>query len=219
MTDYRAYIFHVNREDLLQKAVASARDLWKELTVVDNSTNGLEVPIPYVHVLRPTVPLTAIQSINFAMMNTRTQGAKIAIWMHSDAEAHPGSCLALVEYARRMNVEGRKWGTLFTNYDALAALNTELIDTVGLWDTTFHSYFGDNDYYRRIRLAGYECIDTGIPVYHTASQTINSDPELRFRNSITFPLYQAYYVAKYGGSPGNETYSTPFNRQGSTNLK
>jgi hypothetical protein len=219
MTDYRAYIFHVNREDLLQKAVASARDLWKELTVVDNSANGLEAPIPYVHVLRPTVPLTAIQSINFAMVNTRAQGAKIAIWMHSDAEAHPGSCLALVEYARRMNTEGRKWGTLFTNYDALAALNTDLIDTVGLWDTTFHSYFGDNDYYRRIRLAGYECIDTGIPVYHTASQTINSDPELRFRNSITFPLYQAYYVAKYGGSPGSETYLTPFNRQGSTNLK
>ena len=91
MTDYCAYIFHVNREDLLQKAVASARDLQKNLTVIDNSANGLKIPIPYVYVFRPSVPLTAIQSINFAMTDTKAHGAQIAIWMHSDAEARPGS--------------------------------------------------------------------------------------------------------------------------------
>jgi hypothetical protein len=212
MTDYCAYIFHVNREDLLQKAVASARDLQKNLTVIDNSANGLKIPIPYVYVFRPSVPLTAIQSINFAMTDTKAHGAQIAIWMHSDAEARPGSCLALVEYARRMNAEGRKWGTLFTNYDALAALNVSLIDKIGLWDTTFHGYFGDGDYYRRIRLSGYECIETGIAVDHTPSQTINSDPELAFHNSVTFPLYQQYYLLKWGGQPGSEIYATPFNR-------
>lgn len=89
----------------------------------------------------------------------------------------------------------------------------EAFEAIGGWDTNLPWYYSDNDAYRRLKLAGWECIDTGLKVEHKASSTINSDSELNFLNSITFPLYGAYYARKWGGSPGNEIYTTPFNRR------
>jgi len=211
MDDYRAFIFHVNREDLLAKALRSAAEIGDYLTVVDNSRDGLSMAVARHY--RPPVPLSFSQSMNFAMTSAKGHGSSFVLLMHSDAEAHSGSCMQLVEYARRLNTEGRKWGVLFTNYDALAALNLALLDDVGLWDTNLPQYFSDNDYYRRIALAGYEKIETGIPVDHTPSTTINSDPELKFLNGVTFPLYEQYYTQKWGGKPGKEIFKIPFNRR------
>ncbi len=216
-TDHVAFIFHVNREDLLQKAVQSARDLQPELIIIDNSADGI-IDKPQSAIMRPSVPLSASQSINFALRYAKKNGYRICVIMHNDAQAHPDSCRKLVNTAQRMTAEGRKWGVLFTNYDSLAALNVELVDVVGLWDTNLPQYFTDNDYYRRVRLADYECIDTGLFVDHVGSQTVNSDPELRAINAVTFPLYQAYYAAKWGGAPGQETFERPFNRLDSANL-
>lgn len=211
MSDYKAFIFHVNREDLTKKAVDSVEDIWANLTVVDNSDYGLSIDLG-VPVLRPPVPLTAVQSINLALISTKRSGASICLWMHNDAEAHVGSALALVSYARRMNLESRRWGVLFTNYDALSATNVRVIEELGLWDDYFRSYYGDNDFYRRVELAGFERINTDIPVDHVGSQTINSDEQWKFMNSMTFPIYGAYYERKWGGSPGRETFTQPFNR-------
>ena len=211
--DCSMFIFAVNREDLLRKAVESAEDLWDILTVIDNSKDGLSLRFARGGgVLRPPVPLTASQSINLSITSTRREGRSICIWMHNDAEAHPGSCKSLLEYAMQLNEEGRKWGVIFTNYDALSATNMRMIDEVGLWDTNLPSYFSDNDFYRRVELAGYEKINTNIAVDHVGSQTINSDEEWKFMNSMTFPIYGAYYERKWGGSPGRETFTRPFNR-------
>ena len=146
------------------------------------------------------------------MTRARNAGARICIFMHSDAVAGPGSCQGLLDRARECSRDGLKWGVLFTSYDALAALNVALLDDVGLWDTNLAWYFSDNDYYRRVRLAGYECLETNLPVEHRPSQTIKSDPELRFLNGITFPLYESYYRSKWGGKPGQECFRRPFNR-------
>lgn len=217
MSDFHAYIPYVNRPDLLIKAAESLYDLRPHLTILDNSAQEDEkvfFPIPAdVPVIRPTVPLTAVQSINFFLTDAKRRGCKFMLWGHNDHEAHPGSALALVEYARKMFAEGRKWGICFTAYDALSATNLDVIDDVGLWDSTlFSGYHGDNDFYRRLRLAGYETIDTNIPVDHVGSQTIKSDPEREFMNSILFPISGFLYERKWGGRPGEETFSTPFGR-------
>ncbi len=211
MNDFQAYIFHVNREDLLDKAVASVRDLWSDLTVVDNSVDGLSHPYPYIRIHRPSVPLSATQSLNYALTDSRRHGAQICITMHEDAEAMEGSAAELLALTRQMCAENRKWGIIFTNYDSLSAQNTDAIEEVGLWDTFFSGYFGDNCQYRRLELAGYEKINTNIQVKHIGSQTIHSDPKLAFLNSMTFPLYAMYYEAKWGGPPGGERFSKPFN--------
>ena len=213
MSDYQMYIPVVNRFDLLDKAVESAKDLWENLTIIDNSPNGLDHPYPDpIKVFRPCVPLFFSQTMNLMTSLTNKAGASIILWMHSDAEAQHGSCLKLLELARQYTAEGRKWGTLWTNYDSMAAINVHALDDIGGWDTIIIQYFSDNDTYRRMKLAGWECIDTGLPVNHNPSQTIKSDPELNFINGVTFPLAKAYYIRKHGGEPGHETFTTPFGR-------
>lgn len=214
MKDFSIWIPVVNRLDLLDRSVDSARDVWSELTVIDNSLSGIgdRYPSP-VTVFRPPVPLSCPQAFNYMMEKTRSRGQNICVWMHSDAAAHDGSCLALIDTARRFNEQGRKWGVLFTAYDALSAINADMLDTVGRWDTFFWQYFCDSDYYHRVRVAGYECIDTGIGVDHEPSRTINSDDALRFMNGITFPLYLQYFTCKWGGEPGRELFTIPFGRK------
>lgn len=206
MTDFSAYILHTNRPDLTRKAFDSIRDLMPDIAIIDNAGDLEDFPCAIV---RPHVPLSATQSINFCLTNGLRLQNEFILWMHNDAEAHPGSALALAERAR---TESSKWGVLFTNYDSFSAVNLEAVKEIGLWDTFFSGYYSDNDFYRRLRLAGYGTIDTGIPVTHIGSQTINSDPERRFMNSVTFPLYTNYYRSKWGGEPGSETYTRPFNR-------
>lgn len=216
MSDYAAWIMHVNRIDLLDSAVESAKDLWDEMIVIDNSPeNGEVIGTRYGNtptVYRPCVPLSCAQSFNFMFRDTVARGSNICLWMHSDAVAGPESCTKLLKVAQQYNSEHRKWGVLFTNYDALAAINAEAALEVGGCDVNLPQYFTDNCLQRRLRFAGYECIDTNLPVEHLGSQTIRSDAQRAFMNSITFPLYRMYYIAKYGGEPGRESFLTPFNR-------
>jgi hypothetical protein len=217
MNDYSAFIPHVVREDLLLNAVMSAWSFGKmdEWSIVDNSPDGLTPAFRarcHLDVLRPTVPLSCSQTFNYIMRLTRERGQKICIWMHSDAEAGNGIAEAFLEYARRVTECGRKWGVLWTYYDTLCAYNTDLLDVIGEFDTTLPQYFCENDWQCRVKLAGYECIDTGLTdVKHVGSATINSDPMRRMHNSVTFPLYHQYYLAKWGGDPGHEIYTRPFN--------
>lgn len=213
MSDYCAFIPFVNRIDLLKKAVASASDLRQYLLVIDNSKEGLEGEDGDPQILRPSVPLTFSQTMNLILFLTRRARSRICIFMHSDAEAGIGSTSALVTEARKLVEAKKKWGVLFTYYDTLAAFNPEAFEDIGGWDTNLPWYFSDNDSYRRLRLAGWECIETGLPVKHEPSSTINSDDNLKFLNSVTFPLYESYYRRKWGGTPGNEIYAVPFNRE------
>jgi hypothetical protein len=213
MSDYQMYIPFVNRVDLLDKAVASAKDLWEELTIIDNSPTGLEHPYPDpIKIFRPCVPLTFSQTMNLMTALTKKAGASIILWMHSDAAAEDGVCLKLLELARQYTAEGRKWGCLWTAYDAFSALNVPALDDIGGWDTVLPWYYSDTSTYYAMKMKGWECIDTGLPVKHTPSQTIKSDPELNFLNSVTFPLYGWYYQERWGGQPGHERFKTPFNR-------
>jgi hypothetical protein len=151
-----------------------------------------------------------------------TLNRKYLLMMHSDAEAAPGVGSKLLELCRAggyppipTNYEGKvwigkPWGAIFTAYDAFAAFNIDACRAVGPWDVNLPWYFADNDYYRRLRLAGYATLESGLEVRHEPSQTLGADARLRFLNGVTFPLYRQYYVAKWGGEPGRETYAKPF---------
>lgn len=216
MTDFAAYIPVVNRFDLLDQAVANASDIASELTVIDNSPDG-GVKGRYsfpVTTARSFVPMTFTQSMNFELEDTVRKDKKFCLHMHSDAVVPPGAIQALLEKAREVDASGKKWGVIFTLYDIMAIYNPIAAKDVGGYDTNFSAYFSDNDYYRRLQLAGWELIESGITVGHgvdgAGSQTINSDPHLKYVNGITFPLYRAYYAAKWAGEPGKEHFDIPF---------
>lgn len=212
MSDYAMYIPYVNRPDLLDKAFSSAWDLRANLTIIDNSEDGLDRPFPGIYVMRPPVPLTFSQTMNWMLADSRRHGASICMWMHSDAEAEEGSAMALLGAARVALDAGVRWGVLFTNYDAMSAINLKAVEEVGDFDTNIQWYTADNDYYRRMKLAGWDCMDTGIEVKHTPSQTLNADPAIRAQVDTLIPLRTMYYETKWGGPPGLEKFKTPFGR-------
>lgn len=200
------FIPHVNRLDLLEGALESVNDSCVTRIVINNS--GVPITVDAEAVIDTNVPLSASQSLN--LIQRIACNEPFYLFMHSDAEASPGAVNALIAKADSLTAESIKWGVIFTNYDSLAAFRTEAFSEVGEWDTNLPQYFTDNDMYRRLRLAGWELIDSGIAVNHYGSQTIRSDSKRGFINSITFPLYRQYYVRKWGGEPGHECYNQPF---------
>jgi hypothetical protein len=212
MSDFAAYIPVVNRFDLLNDAVNNSRDLHEDLTVINNSGTPLEKDEPDdIKVFEPPVPLTFAQSMNWMLHDAKARGKTFCIYMHSDSLVPPGACLALLDFGRKVVAEGKRWGLIWTFYDIMAAYNPKMLEVIGEWDTHLPNYFGDNDWTRRIKLAEYECLESGIEVGHIGSQTINSDPVLQYLNGINFPLYRSYYEQKWGGGPGSEKFTSPFN--------
>jgi hypothetical protein len=202
------FIPFVNRQDLLEKAVGSVPFSAKWMVEIINNSGAPVPPCP-VSVVRPSVPLTASQTLNYMQMVAKSYSkVPFYLFLHNDAEPEPGTVEGLYEMA--LNAEG-KWSVIFTHYDTLAAFNVEAFDAVGGWDTNLPQYFTDNDMYRRLRLAGYPTLESNLAVKHVGSQTILSDPLRQMVNNITFPVYAQYYERKWGGSPGNETFMKPWN--------
>lgn len=224
-TDFAAYIPVVNRFDLLAQAVLSIPDLHDDLTIIDNSPNrtilstdtnscsSITLP-PSTRIFRSSIPLTYTQSLNWALADCICRNRHFLINVHSDAViSNPAAANQLLSQVRQWHQEGRRWGIAWTHYDILAVFNPVAVRDVGGWDTTFSAYFCDNDMTRRLTIAGWECLNTGIEgVDHVGSATINSDHRLQFLNAQTFGLYRQYYVQKWGGGPGEEQFEFPFNR-------
>lgn len=88
-------------------------------------------------------------------------------------------------------------------------------EKVGYVDVNFYpAYFEDNDYGRRGQLAGAvmgQVIDAKY--YHFWSRTIKEDEDKRIENDFYFPLNKKFYIEKWGGEPGKEKYTFPFNKR------
>jgi hypothetical protein len=212
------WIPFVNRPDLLEKAIRSTWHGGVETIVIDNS-NGGDLPDSASVVDTPPVPLTFSQTQNYMLKRAIGEtNARTSVWianpfylfMHADAEAEGDTVQRLVAMANAYTIQKRKWGVIFTNYDALAAFNTEAFRAVGGWDTMLSWYLSDCDMYRRLRLAGYELIDSGLPVKHAPSQTLNADPAIRRAVNMEVPFREAYYAAKWGGLNEHETFDKPW---------
>lgn len=212
--DFFCYLRVENRFDLLREALRSIPEFWPLVTIMDNSPAGAGPhDVPLLGALyRPSVPLTFTQSHNWFFADARRRGAKFMIWMHSDACAMNYGHLRLLDFVRNHCVGKRKWGVVWTYYDSLAAVNLDMIDDVGGYDTVFPKYLCDNDHSYRMRLRGWETIDTGIHTDHLGSQTILSDPQLRFTNDLVHRLSAIYYQEKWGAGVDQERYEIPFNR-------
>jgi hypothetical protein len=211
-------IGHVNRVDLLVKAVNSIPSLWKNAVIIDNSPNmslaeaaGLQNSVP---IYAPPFPFTLTQTMNFLHRIAAELNCDSVLFMHNDAEAQAGTpenFMAVLNHLQKYDI---RWGAIFTNHHTIVAYNMAAVRQVGPWDTVFPHYLADHDYHRRLKLAGYALVDSGLPVHHHngGSNTINSDVHLKEMNDLTFPLYEAYYHSKWGGKVGEEYYPLLFNQ-------
>jgi len=91
-------------------------------------------------------------------------------------------------------------------------LNRHCWETVGAFDEGFFpAYFEDNDYHRRIVLAGFRAVvHPPAMFYHYGSRTQNESGAGPVVSGDLFQRNRAYYVRKWGGPPGAESFTTPF---------
>ena len=206
------FIPYVNRPDLLKKAVDSVplSEHWR-VEVINNSDESVNHKRAQGHLI-PSHPLTFAESQNWMLHLVHVAwNFPFYLFMHSDAEAGEGTIQKLFDMASIVQNSGAKWGAIFTAYDALAAYSTEAMQAIGGWDENLPWYLSDCDVYRRLRIAGYPTLESGLPVEHTPSQTLNSDPEIARKVAEDTPKWRAYYHAKWGGDNEHERFSVPFN--------
>jgi len=216
--DFHAYIPFVNRPDITSACVDSIKSLWPNLTILDNSPEGLGGRCPCA-VYRPPVPLTFSQSQNFFFSDARRRGARFMVWLHNDVIVPDGVFPELLDLARAYSSDLSacpRWGVLYTYYDIISAVNLEAAESVNGYDTSIRAYKSDQDFYRRLDLAGWERVESHIKTEeiksaHVGSQTIASDLKLRYLNGIIQTLDAAYYMKKWGGDAGMERFFEPFN--------
>ena len=109
-------------------------------------------------------------------------------------------------------------GLPILNAFTLFSINQRVIDTVGYFDETIspgYAYFEDNDFGRRINLAGLKRVDVLTSAFHVGSGTIKAmSAQEQADHSRKFSIAQDNYVKKWGGRPAYEVYTTPYNRGG-----
>jgi GT2 family glycosyltransferase len=89
-----------------------------------------------------------------------------------------------------------------------------LFEKVGYFDERFWpAYFEDNDFHRRMKIAGATEAVAPCGYEHANSSTMKAySPDDLERHHMRFRLCRDYYIEKWGGLPGHETFATPFNR-------
>lgn len=129
--------------------------------------------------------------------------------------AHPqGRLLLVTAYNLRDGHPdvGCRWIVGAPDYSCFA-IGNDYVQRIGPFDEHFDPcYFEDNDSHRRIRTAGYEAAQW-TPFFHHGSTTLSTDPERRAtiqRSGGAFETCRSYYLRKWGGEPGLETFNCPF---------
>jgi SAM-dependent methyltransferase len=211
--DCLTYIPYVNRPELLDRAIMSIPDLWPTLVVVDQSRDGLPPENhPWIDMIAgvfrtPYRAMSFTQMMNWAQAEAFERRTEYLAFMHNDAECVDGVAAQVLDFASRQATSG----VVFTHYDAFAVFRVEAVLEAGPWDETFQWYFSDNDYYHRMKLRGWEQGNFGgQKVIHHTSQTVQSDQLINREVKANFRWHHDHYCHKWGGPPGAERYSIPY---------
>lgn len=205
----------LNRYDLLARCIDSARKgsmIPDRFLVVDNGrTLKAEDSLVGVDIYTPEVNLGVAGSWNWLVKNS--EGIRIIV--NDDIEFCNDTIEKMVvtlQEGHPFVCTSRPFGVL--NGFSCFAIDDRIIEAVGYFDDTIspnYAYFEDNDYHRRMILAGYGIVESGAEAIHVGSATIKAmDPEQMRQHHLRFVLAQQNYTRKWGGLPGNETFTTPY---------
>jgi len=205
----------INRADLLKECLADLAinmSPIEKLYIVDNGAQKFVIPKSFTstHRLhRPSKNLGVAGSWNYMMQKAFVEDNIDYLLMLND-DIVLGKTLQQILNIIKSNpavdlfVCSRQWSVFL--------LSKKIIDKVGYFDEKFFpAYYEDNDYYYRGKLIGAEIITRVTqlnPKIYRASQTIKKDPELEKGS----PKNHEYYKKKWGGSPREEKFKTPFNK-------
>lgn len=164
---------------------------------------------------------------NYGMKKAIEAGCEYAVICNDDITFTPGALDAMIDVLKNTeallvspNQNGEKdVVNLIENgadFFCFAVKPKKFVQSVGWFDENIYpAYFEDNDMHYRMQLAGVPSyIDTRIVVNHFGSGTQNADPEKPNVPASRFEAIRAYYIRKWGGDVGKESFDRPWDRQG-----
>lgn len=181
------------------------------------------------------------QSVNYGVKDALDRGCTHVLVLNNDILIHPKMIKRMLERFEKgdvgmvtaMDVRGqctsprhlyefddKEYETCpespHPNFSAFM-VSKECWEKVGEFDENYlRAYWEDNDFHRRMNIAGIKAIVYPPAMfYHYGSRTQNEAlgngqamvPGPAFENN------RAYYVAKWGGLPDNETFEKPFGKE------
>jgi GT2 family glycosyltransferase len=193
----------LNGPDHLDEMIASIDVPVEKMVVVDN---GDVVGDIMPTVIKPRTNLGVAASWNF-IMKTHPEASWWMISNH-DVVFFPGTLKRLADAMS----DG---GVAMLGGFAVFAISREVITKVGWFDENYApAYYEDNDFDYRCRLAGVKIRSLPASLLHQTSSTLREDPEYKAQNGRTFAANKARYLAKWGGEPYREKFTTPFDEGG-----
>lgn len=170
---------------------------------------SIDEPIEPIVIKNYIYEYSVAKSWNLGMRRAAAKGYDYAVIANDDTTLDKGKMSMLVDRLNSKTIFSfpRKNGSAF----AFFAVNIPLMQKLGGFDENFYpAYFEDNDAYYRSQLAGYssEWVDS-VEIFHKGSQTqFGVDGQIVSHDR--FDQLRDLYVSKWGGIPGNETFTRPF---------
>jgi hypothetical protein len=219
----------LNRFDLLDAAIASLDYPELELFIVNNNTVDATAQVQFEQLRQkynfdsfsPRFNLGVAASWNRIITTAWSHGYEFVYIGSNDTTLGSGTLRAVVE----MEKPEPECLWLLHGFN-FWCFRLAAIPRVGLVDENFMpAYFEDNDFHRRVTLAGLETVHLhatafehngrlvpAVSANHLGSQTIAADAEYAAHNGNTFNNWNAaHYTLKWGGGPGGEQFVTPYN--------
>ncbi len=200
----------LNRFDLLAVCVASAYAGTRppdRVVVVDNS-GGNCPPIAGADIVLGRQPQSVARAWNDA---ARLAGDNL-ILCNDDIQFAPNTIARLIKGGQEhphaaivSAIEGQRFACFWLRWGAY--------QIIGPFDEQFEpAYYEDNDWHRRIQLAGWESPVAVSAVEHVNSATFQAkSPEEQALHHAQFRANHDRYLRKWGNPPGREVYTDPYN--------
>jgi GT2 family glycosyltransferase len=198
-----------NRYDLLKDALSWYANLFPNtrIYILDNGRQGIVPPTECVTVFPMERNLGVAPSWNYLIKVAKSNFFSFLI-LNDDIILKKTE----QDIAEIIDTDPNAFFISERQYHWSAFIHNRYVhDKIGEFDENFlNCYFEDNDYEYRMRLAGMPMkrIPQLNPGVYVNSGTIQKDPSLN--NNYT--LNSHYYVSKWGGVPGMEKFSMPFDR-------
>lgn len=192
------------RFDLLADCVwsALAGDVRPDHVIVIDNSGGACPAVPGAEIIPGRQPQSVARAWNDAVA---LSGGADLLLCNDDIVFAPDTIGAMLSLARRTPragivsaIEGERFACYWLSQDAYR--------NVGPFDEQFApAYFEDNDYARRLTLAGWLLAVAPSAVMHGGSRTLASyTPAERRVHDAQFEANKARYLRKWGGLPGAE---------------
>lgn len=188
--------------------------------IVDNGRVGYQREFPHGDWRIWQPPFQSLGwcgTLNFGM--SQTPDAPWWMFVNNDAWFEPGKLALLIETMEADIANGR--AVVHHHEWTVVGLSRLVVEKVGLFDewSYWPLYYDDTDYSYRCHLAGIPVINndwchegdldwTDLKLEHAS--TIRSDPALAHANNRTWQINRTAYTKKWGGPPGKEKFTTPW---------